>query len=104
CGEYSFVVPNITQPGRVCTEIEFRGCNAYSGIGQIAGMSFASPRWIDVEGKPHAINVLTSVIPISHDEVCVYWRWLRHVSNFKRVVDDFTFWDDDTGDYEGGYH
>jgi hypothetical protein len=28
------------------------------------------------------------VIPISDDEVCVYWGELRHVSNYKRVVLD----------------
>jgi hypothetical protein len=49
CGEYSFVALDLSVPVRVCEEREFRGCNAYPGVGQVAGMMFGSPRWIDVQ-------------------------------------------------------
>jgi hypothetical protein len=51
-GEFSFVAPNIQHPSRVCNEVEFHGCNAYPGNGQIAGWSFSTPRWIVIECTP----------------------------------------------------
>jgi hypothetical protein len=51
-GEYSFVVPNLDLPGRICDELEYPGARAIPGSGQIAEVIFSSPRWVDVEGCP----------------------------------------------------
>jgi hypothetical protein len=48
-GKYSFVVPDLSTPTRVCEESEFLVCNAYTGAGQISGIYFRGPRWIDME-------------------------------------------------------
>jgi Cyclin D1 binding domain len=53
-GEYSFVVPNLIDPSRICEEPEFEGVRACLGSGQISEIFFASPCWVDVEGLvPH---------------------------------------------------
>jgi Cyclin D1 binding domain len=49
-GEYSFVVPDLDLPGRICDETEYPGARAIPGSGQIAGFMFSNPEWIDVEG------------------------------------------------------
>ena len=49
-GEYTFVVPDLNHPGRICDEKEFRGLRAIPGHGQLAGTFFYFPRWVDIEG------------------------------------------------------
>lgn len=50
CGQLSFTVPDLNVPGRICDEIEFQGCRAVPGYGQIAQRYFTTNQWIDVEG------------------------------------------------------
>jgi len=53
-GEYSFVVPNLIDPSRICEEPEFEGVCACLGSGQISQTFFRSPVWVVVEGMfPH---------------------------------------------------
>jgi hypothetical protein len=53
-GEYSFVVPNLTDPSRICEEPEFEGVRACLGSGQISQVFFSLPRWVVIEGiVPH---------------------------------------------------
>jgi len=69
----------------VCDEVEFRGYNACPGNGQVAGWDFSTPRWIEIECTPSKLEA-DVVIMISHDEIAVYWKELRHISYFKRVA------------------
>jgi anaerobic selenocysteine-containing dehydrogenase len=49
-GEYSFVIPNMDGPSRICHETEFTGVRAVQGWGQIAGTYFYHYQWVEVEG------------------------------------------------------
>ena len=49
-GEYSFVIPNMNGPSRICDEMEFTGVRAVRGWGQIAGTHFSHHQWTEVEG------------------------------------------------------
>ena len=49
-GEYSFVIPNMDGPNRICHEMEFTGLCAVQGWGQIAGTYFSHYHWVEVEG------------------------------------------------------
>ena len=49
-GEYSFVVPNLIDPSRICEEPEFEGVRSVLGSAQIAQVPFNRPQWIPCEG------------------------------------------------------
>jgi len=63
-GEYSFVVPNIDEPYRICDEVEFSGVPSVQGWGQIAGTFFSDHYWVEVEGIfPSGLYHLISSFP-----------------------------------------
>jgi len=63
-GEYSFVVPNIDEPYRICDEVKFSGVPSVQGWGQIAGTFFADHQWVEVEGtNPSCLDYLISSFP-----------------------------------------
>lgn len=83
-GEYSFVAPNLIEQCRLCDEPEFYRVRAVQGSGQISGMFFFQPRWIEVEGTA-LFNNPDVVFLQSHDEISVHWKALEHISHYKRV-------------------
>ena len=50
-GEFTFVVPNLNEPSRICDEPEFLGVRAVQGWAQIANALFQVPQWTGAEGK-----------------------------------------------------
>lgn len=52
-GEYSFVIPKMDGPSRICHEMEFTSVCAVQGWEQIAGICFSHYLWIEVEGIFH---------------------------------------------------
>ena len=84
-GQYSWVVPDLTQPGRICEEPEFRGVRAVVGSAQIAHTFFSRPQWIPCEGI-HAAPAQTDLVFLqSYNEISVHWRMLQQISSFKRI-------------------